>query len=182
LDLASRIRDSDHRAYAELFKRTHAPLLRYVFRFTGSEARALDVVQDVFLKLWEQREKLDIRISVKAFLYTMARHRALNTRRNDSRQEAMSDEALQDLAQPAVDDLDTALDARELDRCFRTWIRQLPPRRAEAFVLSRFHELSHREISAIMGLSKRTVDTHIVHALRFLKERYACLKERGIRS
>ncbi len=177
--LAARIRASDHSAYAEVFRSTHEPLIRYVFRLTGSEARALDVVQDIFLKLWEQRHRLVIQVSLRALLYTMARNRALNMIRNESRLEAMPEGSSQP-AESASDAPDAAYETRELDQWFREWIRELPPRRAEAFALSRFHDLSNQEISAIMGISKRTVDTHIVHALRFLKERYARHKTGGV--
>jgi RNA polymerase sigma-70 factor, ECF subfamily len=181
LDVAARIRASDHNAYAELFRSTHEPLIRYVYRLTGSEARALDVVQDVFLKLWEHRHQLVIHVSLRAFLYTMARNRALNMLRDESRVGGMPDESYEPAGEES-DSPEAVYEIRELDQWFRRWIREMPPRRAEAFALSRFHELSNQEIGSIMGLSKRTVDTHIVHALRFLKQRYARHKTGGVRS
>ena len=72
--------------------------------------------------------------------------------------------------------LENELHTEQLDIFFKQWIKELPPRRAEAFVLSRFHAMTNREIGEIMGLSKRTVDTHIVHALRHLRRRYDHLR------
>ncbi len=178
--LAEGIKSSDHEAYAALFNRMHQPLLRYIFRITRNEAMCLDVLQDVFMKLWEKRENLEVRISVKALLYTMARNQALNALRSAGRNvNADITDIIDPLDQsPGAEQYMTA---NELDAYFSSWVKELPPRRAEAFILSRYHGLSHHEISDVMGLSKRTIDTHIVHALRFLKGRLEHVQNRGIR-
>ena len=69
-NLAERLKHSDQHAYEKIFRGMHEPLLRYVFRITKDEALALDVLQDVFMKLWEKREGLEVQISFKAsFIY-----------------------------------------------------------------------------------------------------------------
>ncbi len=174
--LVERLKHSDQKAYEEIFRLLHEPLLRYVCRITQDEGLALDVLQDVFMKLWEKRETLDVQISFKAFVYAMTRNRALNINRRQSRitynSEMIADAQLN--ASGTV--LEDKIHKDELDVFFKKWIKELPPRRAEAFVLSRFHAMSNREIGEIMGLSKRTVDTHIVHALRHLRRRYDYLR------
>ena len=170
--LADRLKASDHEAYAQIFTAMQAPLLRYIYRITKNDARALDVLQDVFLKLWEKREELEVQVSFKALLYTMARNRALNINRNQSRMTYDTDLVTENSTELASTMVEHELHTEQLDAFFKTWIKELPPRRSEAFVLSRFHAMSNREISEVMGLSKRTVDTHIVHALRHLKRRY----------
>jgi RNA polymerase sigma-70 factor (ECF subfamily) len=142
-ELVQRLRESDQAAYGELFDRFHQPLFRYAARIVSRED-ALDVTQDVFARLWEMREALAVRVSLQSLLYRMTRNRSTTPE----------------------DDSDPALQA-----ALRLWIEQLPPRRAEAFTLSRYHDLSHEQISRIMGLSVRTVQTHIVHALRDLRTR-----------
>ena len=178
-ELAARIKASDHGAFASLFKQMHTPLLRYVFRITKDESMCLDVLQDVFAKLWEKRKDLEIRISAKALLYTMARNQALNAIRRESKHTEASSLSLLEF-QDKAPTADTSLNARQLDDWFKKWINEMPPRRAEAFILSRHHGLSHHEISNIMGLSKRTIDTHIVHALKFLRTRFDKLQNQEI--
>ena len=181
-ELAERLRHSDHEAFEAIFRQMNEPLLRFAYRFVRDKTKALDVLQDVFLKLWEKRETLEIKVSLSALLYTMARNRALNVNRQSAR--FKNDGELPQPNFSTRNELmgDTALNAQQLDAFFKAWIAELPPRRAEAFVLSRFHDLSHREISCIMGLSKRTVDTHIVHALKYLRTRYEALLAKGASS
>ena len=170
--LADRLKASDQEAYATIFRCMQEPLLRYLFRITRDEALALDVLQDVFLKLWEKRASLEVKVSLKALLYTMARNRALNVNRSQARMRYDSDLVGENTTEVADSMIEQEIQASQLDAFFKTWIKELPPRRAEAFVLSRFHAMSNKEIGEVMGLSKRTVDTHIVHALRHLRKRY----------
>lgn len=174
-DLTRRLHAGDPTAFSDLFRRMHTPLLRYARRIVGEDA-AYDVLQDVFLKLWETRDTLTVTASLKALLYTMTRNRALNLRRQAARLDA--DAPVEAPAAPAP----TALDAADLKRHLHRWIEQLPERRAEAFVLSRYHGLTHHEIAGIMGVSKRTVDTHILLALRHLRERLDALENQGVQS
>lgn len=163
---------ADTAALTEAYRAFRAPLVRYAHRFTGDADAARDVVQDVFVKLWERRETLAIETSLQALLYTMTRNRALNDHRRRAHIAAdVGVEEANEGAAPGVETADVALEAAELGRHLGRWIEALPPRRAEAFTLSRFHGLPHAEIAEVMGLSVRTVDTHIVHALRDLRVR-----------
>ena len=179
-ELSRRLRHSDRAAFAELFRHLHTPLVRYALRITGDEAAAYDVLQDVFMKLWEDCETLTVKVSLKAMLYTMVRNRALNSLRR--KKWIATDAAVEEArdrqeAAPAGDDL---LAARDLRRHLQTWIDMLPERRAEAFVLSRQHGLKHSEIAAIMQVSERTVDTHILLALKDLRRRWDALESEGM--
>ncbi len=148
-------------------------LVGYARRLTGDADVAHDVVQDVFVKLWEKRETLAVETSLQALLYTMTRNRALNDNRR--RAHLAADVDVDDVdgeTMHAADSFpvpDAALEAEDLGRHLGRLIAALPPRRAEAFTLSRFDGLSHAEIARVMDLSVRTVDTHVVHALRDLR-------------
>ena len=179
-ELSHRLRHSDRAAFAEVFQRLHTPLVRYARRITNDDAAAYDVLQDVFMKLWEDRSTLAVKVSLKAMLYTMVRNRALNSlRRNKwfATDTAAEDVRDQQEAAPAGDDM---LAADDLRRHLQTWIDALPERRAEAFVLSRQHGLKHSEIAAIMKVSERTVDTHILLALKDLRRRWDALESEGM--
>lgn len=170
---------TDRKIFAEVFRRYYVPLVRYARRITGDAASAADVLQDVFLKLWEDRERLMIEASPKAMLYTMVRNRALNMNR---RKKWMApDVAIEEVLEQrgAEPSGEYAVAAEDLQQHLYHWIDELPPRRREAFTLSRYHGLSHSEIASVMDVSERTIDTHIVLALRELRRRLDELQDEG---
>ena len=165
-----RLRRADQQAYTELFQATYDALYRYAWYFTHDQEAAYDVLQDVFLKLWQVRDRIDPKRSLKALLYQMTRNTALNHMRHAKRHAADAlDEMLHEPAetpQPA-----DALDGSALEDQVRAWIEELPARRREAFMLSRYQGLSHAEIARIMDLTPKTVNNHIVLALQHLRGR-----------
>lgn len=151
----------------------HPVLLRYAWRFTGEREAARDVVQDAFFKLWQIRETVDPSRSLKALLYTMVRNLALNSKRAARHTNGVFPEhGLVDTT-PSVDQ---RVQAEMLNAHLRQCINELPRRRREAFMLSRYEGLSHSEIAQVMGLTPRTVNTHIVLALKDLRKRLGTLQ------
>lgn len=171
-----KLRASDRAAFAEVFQTLNEPLLRYAWRLTNDEAAAQDIVQDAFLKLWQVRETLDDDRSLKAYLYRIVRNLALNHIRA-SAQHATPVEDTDTWSSEHDAPIDEALDAEILDRSMKRWVEEMPERRREAFLLSRNHGLSHEEIAQVMNLTPRTVNTHIVLALKDLRMRIGQLEE-----
>ena len=170
---SERLQSSDQRAFSELFEAMHVALLRYAWRFTGEQEAARDIVQDAFLKLWQIRTNVDPKRSLKALLYTMVRNLALNHKRAAQHTNgAFPEHDLYDQA-PAADQ---QVEASMLDDRLRLFIEQMPDRRREAFMLSRYEGLSHEEIAQVMNLTPRTVNTHIVLALKDLRNRLGALQ------
>lgn len=172
-DWCRRLRDGDRDAYAAVFRATHDSLFRYVRSITKNEAAARDVTQDVFVRLWEAREALDPDRSLEAYLYRMARNRAYNHHRNKRTRADKEDDIREDsIAQPAAPELpDVEMDARVLEANLEKWIDELPDRQREALSLSRYQGLSHDAVADVMGISPRTVNNHIVRALKTLRAR-----------
>ncbi len=171
--MCRRLKASDREAFARVFRALHDAIFRYVRSLTQSSAAAHDITQDVFVRLWEARERLDPTQSLEAYVYRMARNRAYNHRRN--RRTRTSEQVHAHLATTAEERKpqlpDAALYTDALEANLRTWIEDLPDRQREALVLSRFEGRSHEEIAAIMGISPRTVNNHIVSALKTLRTR-----------
>lgn len=171
--LFERIAKSDRDAFERLYRMTVDGLVRYVRFSVGSRTQATDVVHDVFVNLWLRRKSIRIRSSVRSYLYSAARNRALNILKRDARR-IHTDWSDRDGIEPPeflLTSPEPDSSARELERMLGLWITDLPPRRAEAFLLSRYHDLSHAEIARIMELSERTVNAHVVHALRDLRRK-----------
>ena len=168
-----RLKASDRTAYAELFEEMYDPLFRYVRSITQGTEAAQDVTQDVFIRLWEVRDSLTPEQSLEAYLYRTARNRAYNHERNQrTRTEKEADVRDQTPAQPAPPTRpDTQASAQHLEDRLWRWIGELTERQREALVLSRFDGLSHDEVAEVMDISPRTVNNHIVRALRHLRGR-----------
>lgn len=168
--LCQRLQASDRGAFSALFQEMHEALLRYAWQVTQDEAAAQDVVQEAFVKLWQVRMDLDTEKSIRGLLYTIVRNRALNHRRTP-----LFDATPLEYVENGIPDEsimpEANLDAETLQAKLRQWISELPARRREAFELSRYHGLSHDEISQMMALSPATVNRHIVLALQTLRDR-----------
>lgn len=165
------LRKSNEDAFSELFRQTYNPMLRYALRFTADEEAARDILQDVYIKLWNKRVELEADKSLKAYLYSMVRNRCYNYLRDHSRVEIGLDEN-----PPAdVSSQNKEAETRETETLksrVNSWIEDLPVRQREAFELSRFEGLDHSEIAEIMDCSPRTVNNHIVSALNYLRNKY----------
>ncbi|TVR52882.1 MAG: sigma-70 family RNA polymerase sigma factor [Gemmatimonadales bacterium] len=165
-----RVVASDRDAFESLFRATHDGLIRFAVSILQDEGAAGDVVQDAYLRLWQRREEQDPTGSVKALLYRTVRNLALNVVRDGERRERLLEERA-DPPGARAPSPDEALDARVLGERLRKWIAELPDRQREALLLSRFEGLSHEEIGRVMEVAPRTVNNHLVRALRALRER-----------
>jgi RNA polymerase sigma-70 factor (ECF subfamily) len=173
--LCRRLKASDENAFSAIFGQWRPILLRYAGSIVDDGATAHDVVQDVFVDLWEMRTRLDPSQSLRALLYRMTRYRAFTQKRNYRTRSRKHDEIRQQ-ADPPLTGPAEALEASDLQNRLHTWIDKLPERQREALVLSRMHDLSHREIADIMGVSPRTVNNHIIRALGTLMSRIEALE------
>jgi RNA polymerase sigma-70 factor (family 1) len=174
-----RLQASDQQACSELFEALHRPLLRYAIQLLKDEDAAYDVVQDTFVKIWTVRAGLKPDKSLKAYMYTIVRNRSLNHLRQRETHEstiaAMHSPEI--VEQPGADEV---LDAENLGARIREWISELPPKRREAFQLSRFDGLSHEEIAEVMNVAPRTVTNHIMLALQHLRDRLKTFQTSGV--
>lgn len=163
-----RLAASDSRAFEELFRATHGALVRYTVTFTHDQAAASDLVQDVYIRIWERRTVLDPDRSLKALLYRMARNLALNRMRDQQNRRDLLMDYTPSLH--AESEPDAQVEGRDLRQRLETWIAALPERQREALTLSRFEGMSHDEIADVMDISPRTVNNHLVKALKYLRD------------
>lgn len=168
---AEEIRESNKRAFDDLFRSTYPQLIKFAASYTKEKSSASDIVQDSFVSLWQNRTVIDPNQSLKAYLYRIVRNRSLNYLRNRSAEMTQSEIIVEDKLQPP-EQVDSRENVNDLSEKFGEWIEQLPERQQEAFELSRFEGLSHTEIATVMEVSPKTVNNHIVAALRQLRSLY----------
>ncbi|NBC65496.1 MAG: RNA polymerase sigma-70 factor [Bacteroidetes bacterium] len=168
---AEKIQQSDRRAFDSLFRSVYSQFVNFAATYTHEKSSAADIVQDSFILLWQNRTSIDPDQSLKAYLYRIVRNRSLNFLRNRSSEIAQSEIIVEEKLQPA-EEVDSNEKADELSEKFGEWIEQLPERQQEAFELSRFEGLNHEEIASVMDVSPKTVNNHIVAALKQLRSLY----------
>lgn len=142
-----------------------ARLVRYADRLIGGRASGADLVQDVFLRLWERtagRSFID-----PAYVTRSVRNAALDHLRAQQVRDAVPEDALL----PAGEgDLEARIDARRAIACLDAAIRALPERTRHIFLLNRIHGRSYKEIAAVMDLSSTSVEKHMARALRACRD------------
>ena len=167
----ARIRDGDEAVFETLF-RTFAPgLCTFLTRYVGERAIAEELVQDVFLSLWDHRATVHITGSVQAYLFAAARNRALNH---------LDHERVTDRFRVSVLTRMTASEASVQGEaeCFAALemqeaLAQLPARCRLVFTLQRTHGMSYGEVASSLAISVKTVEVHMGRALRTLRAWYA---------
>ncbi len=168
-----RLNASDRAAFGDLFRLLREELIRYVRRIVKDDALANDLIQDVFISLWGLRTSLDPSRSLKAYIYQMAKNRAIrhlrDERIHDEKHKIIKGQSSNRV--PNRELPDAQVDTGTLTTKLKSWINELPERQREAILLSRFQGLSHKEIAGIMAISPRTVNNHIMRALGHLQHR-----------
>lgn len=165
----------DWSAFGAVYAAHYEALCRYALRFLRSRQGAEDLVHDVFLRIWRDREQIEIRGSVRSYLYAAVRNRSLDVLRR-ARTEVAVTEAAQRM-ESAVSggevsgEADASLAAAELAAALQRAIDELPPRVRETILLRWQRQLTNREIAEALGVTLKTVEAHLARAYRALRER-----------
>lgn len=167
--LTNRLIESDRKAFDRIFRLLYAPLVRYAYKYLKDKAAASDVVQDSFVKLWKVRQELVRNESVKAYLYRMVRNRSLNVIRDSSYEITGLDHIERQSEEHAESAVPDSNSDKEQLRMLKSWIRKLPDRQRDVIEMSRFEGLNHAEIAEVLDISKRTVNNHVVAAMKNIK-------------
>lgn len=160
------MQQGDLKAYGVLFRRYYPMLCAYAAKFVELKD-AEEIVQDVMLWLWENRETQTFETSLSQYLFRTVYHRAINQIvRHQSRLRA--DTLFYENMQKMLQDTDF-YQLEELQKRIRNAVDALPPAYREAFVMHRFDNKSYKEIAEILQVSPKTVDYRIQQALKQLR-------------
>lgn len=167
-DLISKIQSGDEKAFESLFYSHASALIRFAWRFVRNTQIAENIVQDVFVKIWHHRDRLDPKLNVKAYLYKAVKNQALQHLRHlkiENRQDTVSEFESSALSP------EDSLHAKEIAAAVDQAISELPPHRRLIFTLSKFDHFTYAEIAEIQSISIKTVETQMGRALKFLRKR-----------
>lgn len=167
-ELAILLTLNDEAAFSELYVRYKDKLYYFCLHLLKSKEEANDIVQEIFIRIWESRNFINPDLSFSSFLYTMARNRILNYFRDIDIDEKVK-EILATQKVTEEEAIDSKIIYTEYQVILQKAISQLPPQRRKIFNMSRIESMSHKEIAAELGISVNTVQEHISEALKFIK-------------
>ncbi len=159
---------SDEKAFDSLFRKYYKPLCAYAFRFVELND-AEEIVQDLLLWLWENRDTFSVKSSLSSYLFRAVYHRCLSCieqKEVKQRVEQIFWERQSDEIPSGIDDFQIL----ELIRKIHEAIEKLPESYRESFIMHRFKDKSYKEIATQLNISTKTVDYRIQQALKLLKE------------
>jgi RNA polymerase sigma-70 factor (family 1) len=167
--LLSLIANGDRKAFAKIYTTYLSNLYRYVFLFTKSEEETREIIQEIFIKLWESREKLPEIGSFENYVFRMVKNRLLDK----IRQLQIRQRVHLEIKRSRISSENTTGDQcayREYYKVVQQAIEKLPPKRKLIFRLNIENGLSQDEIAAKLSISKSVVQKQIYSASHFVKK------------
>jgi RNA polymerase sigma-70 factor (ECF subfamily) len=163
-----KMKAGDRESFNQLFRRFYTPLVRFCIRFVADSDVAAEIVQDLFVKVWSNREKLSFNSSFESYMLTSVRNSAI-TYINKERSHAEAHLRIYGDETDTTDPSET-LQSNNLEESYRQVLKNMPEKRREVFLASRFEGLKYAEIAEKMGLSQKTVEAHMSAAIKQLRE------------
>jgi RNA polymerase sigma-70 factor (ECF subfamily) len=164
------MRKSDEAAFETVFRSYYERLCNYANTMLYDVDEAEEVVQNTFLTLWEQRDSIEIHTSVKSYLYRAVHNSCLN-RIKHNKVKQMHGEHVRYNMESSVEGTSQMVIGKELEQQINAAIESMPQQCRTVFVLSRFENLTYAEIAEQLKISIKTVEKHMVKALKILRER-----------
>lgn len=161
-----RIKMGDEQAFELLYRRYFVRLCAFANKFLSDPQTSEEVVQDVFLKLWENRSMLRSEGSVKSFLFQSVHNKSLNLLAHQKVANHYSEMIRAVYSKPEEFDVLESLMAKELNLRIGTIINDLAPECKKIFLMSRADGKKHHEIAEELNISIKTVETQINRALK----------------
>lgn len=167
-ELICKLRDGSQEAFKTIYLHYYGSVENFLFSLLRSREEAEETAQDVFMTLWEKRERLDPSHNIRSFIYTTARNAALNL---FDRRKVM--DRFSKMAPVPINDETTSEDmliARETELLIRLVVARMPKTRRRIFELNHYENMDNTEIAEKLGISKANVANHLALARKDIRE------------
>lgn len=165
--LVAQLKSGCQKALGEIYAQYHQRIFQLAMQFLHSSEMAEEIVQDVFVKLWQKRSEIDEQRPVEAWLYTVAKNKVINSFKRKAREKALyayaeppGDKVVENLSRP-----DHQLQEKQVHALLSQAISNLPEKQQEVYKLARLEGYSRNEIAEEMQISALTVKTHMARAI-----------------
>lgn len=166
--LIARFRDGDMDAFRKVYNSFCEPLYRFAFSYLKDSFEAEEIVQDVFLKVWEKRDEVDEHKSFKSYLYRITVNKIFNELKHRVVKQKYEQHALK-IEQVPGETPESSIQFQELNTKIEQLLLKLPEQQRNIFIMSRWKGLTNAEIAENLRLSIRTVENQIYRASKFIK-------------
>jgi len=166
--LLLRLKSGDYQAFTQLYQRYSLRLLGRIIRLVKSEETAEEILQTLFLKVWERRDQIDADKSLKPFLFTIAQNLVYDHFRRMALDERFRNEFIKQYAED-YQHIEEELTFKQTQENVMNAIKALPPQCQKVFILFKIEGKSYAEICETLNISKSTVNNHLTKANSLLK-------------
>lgn len=168
IHILNTLKDQPDFALKMLYDEYYNYICSVVYKMVGDSTLAEDIAQEVFVEVWKRRESLDVNLSLRGYLRRVAVNKTLNHIRSQKMNFEEDDAVLQ--VPSTENSTQKVMEAADLQKVINDSINSLPDKCRVVFGLSRFEELSYKEISAELGISIKTVENQISKALKLVRK------------
>jgi len=168
----SQLRDGSYEAFEYIYHRYKLRLAASMLRLLKSTDLVDDLLQELFVRLWEHRESINPEQPIKAYLFRIAENLVYDTFRRLSKDRRLQDQLFHAMEEIGAD-IEKQFFMQEDRQAIEAVIAMLPPKRRQVFMLCKLESKSYEEVSSLLNISLSTVNDHIYKANQFLKQHLA---------
>ncbi len=168
LKTIAKFKNGDILAFRKIYDGFSEPLYRFAYSYLKDSFEAEEIVQDVFLKVWEKRDEIDEQKSFKSYLYRITINKIFNELKHRVVKQKYEQHLL-NFDQLTHETPESSIQFQELNKKLELLLTKLPEQQRAIFIMSRWKGLSNAEIAEKLNLSIRTVENQIYRAAKFVK-------------
>lgn len=168
-ELLARVAEGDKHAFGVLFEERQQLIFNIAYKLTKSRTNSREIVQDVFLKIWNRREDLPALDNFGAYINRMARNQSIDALRLIAREALRTVELQEDQLTKGDFQTEEALQFQETGRILHRALESLSPQQRKVYQLCHEQGLKYEEAAKALGLSPGTVHTHMKQALKNIR-------------
>lgn len=170
-ELIGLLKTGDERAFAVLYDQYKERLAGNLYKLLKSEELTKEILQDLFLKIWDTRGQLDPQKSFRSYLFKIGEHMVTDYYRRAARDKNMRNKMI--LANTELySHVEESLFSKENAELLQQAVNQMPAQRRQVFTLCKLEGKSYKEVEQIMGINAKTINSHLFQANKFLKQHF----------
>lgn len=171
--LLTDLKRGNKKAFEKIYCQHNGVIYIHLRRLIRDDDIAKEILQDVFLKIWDRKAELNIQMPVRPYLFRMARNMLIDFVRKNKREQRLLDYLQMKDIDLTIQPLEKLI-YKEEERLFLRAVEMLPPQRKKIFTLCKLEGNSYEEVSRLLGVSSSTISDHIVKATKSIRSLIVC--------